>query len=300
MKQLKVYLNGRILPKNRAAISVDDHGFLYGDGVYETIRVRGGELFLLAEHLQRLQKSAAALRLKSPIPYSRYQDAIQKTLQANQLKEAAVRITLTRGPGPYGFDPRPCKTPTLFISAMPFAGPPHRLYKKGMAVAVVGIRRNHPQALPPWVKSISCLNGVLAKMESIRLGAREALLLTGDGMLAEGSISNIFVVKSGIILTPALDGELLAGVTRGQVIQLARKAGYKVRETRLPKGVLRTADEVFITSTLMDVMPVTKITFADREKTKVFNEIGPVTAHLSDLFNFAKLPPLSGFTRTDL
>jgi branched-chain amino acid aminotransferase len=292
VKQPKIYFNGKIIPKDRALVSVDDHGFLYGDGVYETIRAINGRPFLLKEHMQRLQTSANALRIKSPIPYAQYGRAIDQVLKANRLKEAGIRITLTRGPGPYGFDPRPCKNPTLVITAFPYVGHPLERYEKGMTLAVTQVRRNSPQSLPPWVKSTNCLNGILAKMESLKAGAHEALLLTSDGRLAEGSIFNVFVVKNGGLMTPALDGSLLAGVTRGRVCRLAREAGYPVKETRLPHGVLRTADEVFITSTLMDIMPVTKIVFVDGSKMKTFKGVGPVTSHLIHLFGFAKLPPL--------
>lgn len=290
MKEMKVYLNGKILPKSRAFIAVDDHGFLYGDGVYETIRVYNGQPFLLNEHLQRLKISAGAIGLKSPLPYHRYAEAIHKTLRANRLEEASVRITLARGPGPYGFDPRPCKNPTLVIITNPFKGYPEKLHRNGSTLAVSTVQRNHPKALPPWVKSTSCMNGILAKMESIKAGANEALLLTGEGNLAECSVSNIFVVMKGRIFTPALSGELLAGVTRQYVTRLAREAGYQVKETRLPKSVLTKADEVFITSTLMEVMPVTKIVFIDNAKIRRFKEPGPITSHLSALYGFAKLP----------
>lgn len=256
---MDVFLNNRFVPFAQAAVSVHDHGFLYGDGVYETLRAYNGSVFLLNEHLKRLQHSVDGIQLKLPMPLKRIGRMIQRTVATNRHKEAVVRLTVTRGPGPYGFDPRACRTPTLAIVSLPFKPYPAWYYKKGITAALVSVRRNHPLSLPPHVKSISCLNGILAKIESIKRKAQEGLFLTLDGHVAEGTVSNVFAVRQGRLFTPALEGSLLAGVTRAHVCRLAGQAGYPVAEKRMPVSFLLSAEEIFLTNTTLEIVPVTRL-----------------------------------------
>ncbi len=256
---MKVCLNGKLVREENAVISIHDHGFLYGDGVYETLRVAGGKIFALDDHLKRLAQSAAGIELRLPASPAKLGQFAQKTVDANQHKEASLRITVTRGPGPHGFDPRPCKTPTWLIVSRPFHGYPARFYSAGASAAVVNVRRNSAAAQPPSIKSTSCLNNVLAKIEANRRNVFEAIMLTEQGNLAEGTVSNLFLVKRGRLFTPVLDGQQLAGVTRQLVCQIAREQGIGVTETKLGVRDLATADEVFLTSTLIGILPLTKI-----------------------------------------
>jgi len=285
-----VYLNGRIIPSHQAVISIFDHGFLYGDGVYETIRVLDGFPFLLDEHLLRLAQSARALRLGIPVPFPDIKKVIQTLIRKNHFPEASIRITLTRGPGPYGFDPRPCRNPTLAISCSSFVGYPASYYRRGITAALVGVKRNHPLSLPPSVKSTSCLNGILAKIESIDLGAQEAIMSTLDDRIAEGTVSNVFAVKKNRIFTPVLGKDLLPGVTRDFVCRLARSLGLEVVEKELSINDLKTSKEIFLTSTLMNILPVTKLVWVANRKIKSIKMgvgMGPVTRILAVCFEKA-------------
>lgn len=265
-----VFFNGKLTPEKKVHISITDHGFLYGDGVYETIRVYNGKPFLLGEHLRRLNNSLLGIRLTPPESLLHLGSAVQKTVAANKHKEAVVRLTITRGPGAYGFNPAFCKRPTVVITSMPFKPYPAESYSKGITAAVVSIRRNSPKSLPPSIKSTSCLNGILAKMESLDLSAQEGLLLTGENTLSEGTVSNIFLVKNGVLRTPVLEGDLLPGVTREWVCRLARRGNIKVEEETLDVVDLMAADEVFMTSTLMEVMPVTRVILNHQSPQKSF------------------------------
>ncbi len=290
------YVNGKLIQREKAVISIDDHGFLYGDGIYETLRVYNRRPFQLKEHLKRLQHSAQGIGLKLPLSLAGLGRALEKTVRANHHKESVVRLTVSRGPGAYGFDPRLCKKPTLVIVSYPFTPYPSALHEKGIIIAVVPIRRNHPVSLPPHVKSTSCMNGILAKHESIRLGAFEGVMLTQDGYLAEGTVSNIFLIKNGILKTPVLEGTLLAGVTRDFVLKLAKRWGIKFKETRLRLADIIGADELFLSNTTMEVMPIQKVVIqtkaGDRPRTLRKKAPGPLTSRLMRAFRNAKLPAL--------
>jgi branched-chain amino acid aminotransferase len=275
-------VNGNLVPEKKAVVSIHDHGFLYGDGVYETMRVYGGQVFRLDEHLRRLRHSAGGIGLRPPMSYQSIGGAVRSTVRANRLNEAVVRLTLTRGPGLYGFDPRLCPAPTLVIVARPFVPYPAHYHSRGVTAAVVGVRRNSPLSLPPHVKSTSCLNGILAKVQSLRLGAKEGIMLTLDGFFAEGTVSNVFLVKNKVLSTPLLEGHLLAGVTRDWVCRLARKAGYTVQEKKLPLSAAVSADEMFLTNTTWEVLPVKRLVIADQpgRVRKVEMGPGPVTRDL--------------------
>lgn len=256
-----VFFNGKWIPEKKAVVPITDHGFLYGDGVYETLRVYNGKPFLLGDHLRRLNHSMLGVRLSPPMSLVQLGYAVQKTIELNKHKEAVVRITITRGPGEYGFDPSLCSSPTVVISSRPLKPYPAEYYKKGILAAVVSVRRNSPDALPPWIKSTSCLNGILAKMESLDLAAQEALMLGPDKNLTEGTVSNVFLTRKNCVMTPRLDDGLLAGVTRDWVCRLVREGGYELQQKRLGLPDLASADEVFLTSTIMEIMPVSRLVF---------------------------------------
>lgn len=254
-----VYLNDKFVPQEEAVVSVFDHGFLYGDGVYETLRAYRGRVFQLAEHLARLERSASRIQLHLPVSLERLTDLVRESLSRNQLQEAYLRITVSRGAGEIGLDPALCKSPTLVILAKPFQPYPESLYADGVSVIVAKTRRNLPEALPPQVKSLNFLNNILAKMEAKAAGAHEALMLNHQGELTEGTTSNLFVVQRGRVRTPAVECGILNGITRGLVLQLASELGIPSEETRLTVDDLLRADECFLTNTTQEVLPVTRV-----------------------------------------
>ena len=254
-----VYVNGHFLPKDEARISVFDHGFLYGDGIYETLRAYDGRVFLLHKHLARLRQSAEAVSLTLPLPLDKIGDALKEALTVNKLQNAYLRLHISRGPGEIGLDPALCSAPTMVIVTKPFHDYPRELYENGVKVSVVQTRRNHPLALPPSIKSTNFLNNILAKIESLRSGAYEGILLNWKGYVAEGTISNIFLARKGVLLTPSLETGILEGVTRDLVLHLARTAGIRTREQLVRPKALLGADECFITNSTVEVMPVTTV-----------------------------------------
>jgi len=275
-----VYLNGRFVAKEQAQVSVFDHGFLYGDGIYETMRAYGGTLFLLKKHLGRLKHSADAISLKLPLPLDKIGDALNESVSINKLREAYVRLHISRGPGEIGLDPALCVAPTMVIVAKPFHDYPVAYYEQGVSVAIVATRRNHPLALPPSIKGTNFLNNILAKVEAIQARVYEGIMLNWEGYVAEGTISNIFMVKKGVLYTPHLDTGILEGVTRDLVLRLAKRKKIPVKEAMLRPKDLMTSSECFITNTTMEIMPVTTI-----DKKKIGKGIpGPVTAALHQAY----------------
>ena len=271
-----VYLNGRFVAREQAQVSVFDHGFLYGDGIYETMRAYGGKLFLLKKHLARLKHSADAISLKLPLPLDRIGDALNESVSINKLQEAYVRLHISRGPGELGLDPALCAAPTMVIVAKPFHEYPAAYFERGISVAIVATRRNHPLALPPAIKGTNFLNNILAKIEAIKAHAYEGIMLNWEGYVAEGTISNICMVKKGVLYTPHLDTGILEGVTRDLVLRLAKRNKIPVREAMLLPKDLLSADESFITNTTMEIMPVTTV-----GRKKIGRGVpGPVTAAL--------------------
>ncbi len=271
-----VYLNGRFVAKERAVVSVFDHGFLYGDGIYETMRAYEGTIFLLDKHLARLKRSARAISLALPVPLEKIGDALNESLKVNRLRNAYIRLHISRGPGEIGLDPALCPEPTMVITAKPFHDYAPQYYERGVRVALVQTRRNHPLALNPAIKGTNFLNNILAKIEAVKARAYEGIMLNWEGYVAEGTISNIGMVRKGVLYTPSLDTGILEGVTRDLVLRLARRKKIAVRESRiLPKSLL-TADECFITNTTMEIMPVTAV----GKKTIGRGRPGPVTALL--------------------
>jgi branched-chain amino acid aminotransferase len=254
-----VYVNGHFVAKEDATVSVFDHGFLYGDGIYETMRAYQGRIFLLNKHLSRLRHSADAISLSLPLPLDKIGDALREALTVNKLQAAYLRIQISRGPGDIGLDPALCPTPTMVIVAKPFKDYPQEYYERGAAVSIVGTRRNHPLALNPSIKSTNFLNNILAKIESLKTGAYEGIMLNWKGELAEGTISNIFIVRKGLLRTPGLTSGILEGVTRDLVLHLAHTSSIPVDESSLRPRDLLKADECFITNTTVEIMPVTRV-----------------------------------------
>lgn len=271
-----VYLNGRFVPKDEARVSVFDHGYLYGDGIYETMRAYSGAIFLLDRHLRRLRQSADFISLTLPMSAEKIGSALNESLRVNKLSDAYVRIQISRGPGEIGLDPALCSEPTVVIVAKQFKDYPAEHYEKGVPVAVVQTRRNHPLALNPAIKGTNFLNNILAKIEAIKAGAYEGIMLNWEGAVAEGTISNIFIVKNNALLTPAASVGILEGVTRGLVLDLARQEKILAREEIFTTKDLLDADECFITNTTIEVMPVTRV---DGKKIGDGRR-GPITAAL--------------------
>lgn len=256
--ELFVYFNGKFVPKSEAKTSVYDHGFLYGDGVFEGIRAYNGKIFRLEEHLERMYDSARAIDLKIPLTKEEMKKAIIDTLRKNNLRDAYIRPIVSRGDGDLGLDPRKCPKPNVFIITQEWGAMYGDLYEKGLTAVTVGVRRNSPDALPPNIKSMNYLNNILAKIEANAKGGDEAIILDIHGNISEGSGDNIFVVKNSRILTPPTLNNL-RGITRMAAIELARKEGIEVLEINLGLFDIYTADEVFVTGTAAEIAPITKI-----------------------------------------
>jgi branched-chain amino acid aminotransferase len=256
---LQIYLNGALVPKEQAVLSVFDHGLLYGDGVFEGIRAYNGRVFRLKEHLDRLYRSAQAIVLNIGMTFDQVQDAVLQTLRANGLKDAYIRLVVTRGVGDLGLDPKKCPSPTVFIIADKIALYPQECYTQGLEVNTVSTRRNSSQAVNPNIKSLNYLNNILAKIEAGVSGAREAIMLSLEGYVAECTGDNIFFVKGDRLVTPPSAAGALEGITRGAVMELASSVSLVVEEKLFTPFDLYTADEVFLTGTAAEVIPVVKI-----------------------------------------
>ncbi len=258
MPDTYIFLDGSIVPESQAVVSVYDHGFLYGDGVYETMRSYGGVVFMLRRHMERLARSAALIRLEVP-KVERLIDAVYQTLEANKLSDAYVRVTLSRGKGPIGLDPGLCGKHTLVVIAEQFREYPLSCYENGVQFIFAKTRRNLVSAIDPKIKSLNFLNNILAKIEAKEKGAYEAIMLNAEGFLTEGTTCNIFFVRNGILCTPSLATGILDGITRELVIGLASREGIKVEEGMFIPNDLLEASEVFFTNTTAEVMPVTSV-----------------------------------------
>jgi branched-chain amino acid aminotransferase len=255
-----VYVNGQIRPAAEATVPVFDHGFLYGEGIYETLRTYGRQPFLFDRHIRRLRQSAALMALPVPFSDAELLERVRATMAAHPaLDEAYIRILLTRGVGELSYALSACPTPTLVIIVKPFTGPAERTFSEGIRLSLVSVRRNHPQALNPMIKSNNLLNNALAMQEALPRGADEALMQNQAGELVECSQSNFFVVRAGAVLTPPLSAGLLPGITREFVMELAGALGLPCREARLTPADLATVDEAFITGTTREVTPVVAI-----------------------------------------
>lgn len=254
-----IYLNGKYVPEEEARVSVFDHGFLYGDGVFEGIRAYNGRVFKLDEHLERLYESAKSIMLEVPESFAEMKEATLETIRQNGLTDAYIRIVVSRGTGDLGLDPRKCPKATTVIIASTIVLFPQELYEKGLSVITVATRRNVPDALDPKIKSLNYLNNILVKIEANRAGVLEAIMLNAQGYVSEGSGDNVFIVKRGKILTPPTYVGALEGITRQVVMDLAAKAGYVLLERPFTRHDLYIADECFLTGTAAEVIPVIEV-----------------------------------------
>lgn len=256
---MRVYLNTGLVHRAEAKVSVFDHGFLYGDGIYETMRAYDGVVFMVDEHLSRLFRSASLIGLCVPKDAGLIKTAVYETLHANQLKNAYIRVTVSRGYGPIGLDPDLCKEPTFVIIAEEMKEYPHAYYREGIKVIIARTKRNLREAVNPQIKSLNFLNNILAKVEAKTFGAYESVMLNGAGYLTEGTISNVFFSRDSVLCSPSLECGILDGITRGIVLDIAAKEGLMVREGEFTRDDIYAAAEVFITNTTMEVMPVSQI-----------------------------------------
>ena len=256
---MRVFLNTRIVPESRAKISVYDQGFLYGDGVFETFRTYHGIIFRVDQHLARLKESARLIRLRLPHPPDRLRAILYKTLAANKQKEALLRMTLSRGVRKWGLDQDSKTNPTLVVMVRPFSGYSDRTYRTGQKAIISSIRKQGEDSLSPQIKSTNYLSNRLAKMEALDKGANEAVMLNSEGFLTEGTVSNLFLVRNGRLLTPSLRAGILMGVTRQVVLELAELLAISGVETMLTPDDFKTADECFLTNTSMEIMPLRAI-----------------------------------------
>jgi branched-chain amino acid aminotransferase len=277
---LQIYISGKYYDKDDAKISVYDHGLLYGDGIFEGLRSYGGKVFRLQEHLVRLYESAKAIWLTIPISIEEMTKAVNETLKVNNLSDAYIRLVVTRGAGSLGLDPNRTSNPQVIIIADKITLYPPEFYEKGLDIITASTIRNHPAALSPRIKSLNYLNNILAKIEGLRAGCIEALMLNSKGEVAECTGDNIFLVRRKELLTPPIDAGILEGVTREAVIEAARAAGMTVREIPLTRHDVYVADEIFLTGTAAEVIPVVKID----NRTIGNGEPGPVTRDLMKRF----------------
>ncbi len=260
---LKVYINGELVDKQDAKISVFDHGLLYGDGVFEGIRVYKGKVFRCKEHVDRLFNSAKAIALRIPMTKQEVTEAIHRTVAANGRPNAYVRIVVTRGAGTLGLDPTKCHDPQVIIITDSISLYPREFYEKGLEVVTVPTMRNHHNVLSPKIKSLNYLNNILAKIEARQAGVIEAIMLNPLGFVAECTGDNIFIVSRGRLLTPPPDAGILEGITRQVVMELAERAGIPVAEQQLTRFDLYVADECFLSGTAAEIIPVVRIDSRD-------------------------------------
>ncbi|MFO7903387.1 MAG: branched-chain-amino-acid transaminase [Planctomycetota bacterium] len=280
---LQVYINGEYVDKERAAISVFDHGLLYGDGVFEGMRSYGGKVFRLEEHLQRLWDSAKSIWLEIPLGRKEMAQAVNDTLALNQIEDGYVRLIVTRGQGTLGLDADLCSNPQVIIITDHLALYPEEYYLHGLEIVTASSVRNHPGATNPRIKSLNYLNNILAKIEGMKAGCVEALMLNHKGEVAECTGDNIFLVRGSRLLTPPTDAGILEGITRAAVMELGVEAGLTVREMALTRHDVYVADECFLTGSGAEVIPVVKVD----ARAIGTGEPGPVTADL--LRRFRKL-----------
>ena len=256
---LKIWLNDKLVDEADARISVFDHGVLYGDGVFEGIRVYSGRIFELEAHIKRLYESAMVIRLDIPMSKEKLTKAVEKTIEANGVVDGYIRLVVTRGVGTLGLNPFICENAVVFIIADNIQLYPEELYEKGMKVVSATTVRNHPLALPPQVKSLNYLNNILAKIEALDNNVPEAIMYNHEGYVAEATGDNVFIIKNGVICTPPVSAGSLGGITRGVVIKLARSENLEVVEKNLTRFDLYTCDEFFLTGTAAEVIGIVDI-----------------------------------------
>ena len=281
---MRIYVDGRLYGKDDARISVFDHGFLYGDGVFEGIRVYEGCVFRLKEHLQRLYASAKSLALEIPLSYEEMRQAVLDTVAANEARDAYIRLVVSRGAGDLGIDPANCARPTVVIIVGGIKLYPPELHEKGVTLVTSSLRRIPLDSLDPRIKSLNYMNNILAKIEAKRAGAHEAVLLNHQGMIAECSADNLFLVTRGVLQTPDLIHGALPGITRACVLELAASLGIPAVQCALAMHDVYNADEAFVTGTGAEVVAAVS---ADG-RTIGDGRPGPITRKLVDAFRHTR------------
>ncbi|MGD2094002.1 MAG: branched-chain-amino-acid transaminase [Phycisphaerales bacterium] len=256
---LKIWIDGELVDEKDAKISVFDHGLLYGDGVFEGIRVYNSKVFELEAHIRRLYDSAKGIRLEISMSKSELIDAIEKTVEANGISDGYIRLVITRGTGTLGLNPFVCKNSRIIIIADHIQLYPEELYEKGMKIISATTARNHPLAIPPQVKSLNYLNNILAKIEALDNNVPEAIMYNHEGYVAEATGDNVFIVRDGVIYTPPAEAGSLGGITRSVVIRLAKKENLEVIEKNLTRFDLYVCDELFLTGTAAEVIGIVEI-----------------------------------------
>ncbi|MEM0096292.1 MAG: branched-chain-amino-acid transaminase [Candidatus Bathyarchaeia archaeon] len=289
-KELLIYIDGEYYPKSQAKISVYDHGLLYGDGVFEGIRAYNGVVFKLKEHIDRLYRSAHAIMLQIPVSKEEMIKIVLETLRKNQLKDAYIRLVVTRGVGDLGLDPRKCQKPTIIVIADTIALHKSEAKEKGITAMLTWVKRDPVDATTHEIKSLNYLNSILAKIEANIYGVDEAICLDKNGYVCEGAAENIFIVKNGRIYTPPSSTGALPGITAEAVKELARSLGYEVIEKNITPYELFTADEVFFTGTAAEIVPVREI-----NKRQIGDgKPGPITRRLMEEFSKLVQDPKHG------
>ncbi|WP_144469219.1 branched-chain-amino-acid transaminase [Bacillus pumilus] len=258
-KEQWIFLNDELVKKEDAKISVYDHGFLYGDGVFEGIRVYNGNIFRMKEHLDRLYDSARSIMLNIPYSLEELTEKMIHTVERNGLKDAYIRLVVSRGAGDLGLDPNNCGRANTVIIVEPLAIFPKHLYETGINIVTVPTRRNRPDVLSPKVKSLNYLNNILVRIEAHMAGVSEALMLNDQGYVAEGSADNVFIYKKGKLYTPPGYIGALEGITRNAIMEIAEDLGYEVKEEPFTRHDVYTAEEVFLTGTAAEVIAVVKV-----------------------------------------
>jgi branched-chain amino acid aminotransferase len=254
-----IYLDGKLVPEEEAKVSVFDHGLLYGDGIFEGIRVYDGNIFRLTEHIDRLYESAKTIGMEVPMSFEEVEAAIVKTVEANGMSNAYIRLVITRGRGDLGIDPSSCPKPTFFIICATIQLYPKEFYETGIPLITASTRRIPMECLDPRIKSLNYLNNILAKIEARKAGVPEAVMLNLSGRVAECTADNIFIMREGRLKTPRLTEGALPGVTRQAALELAKESGLVVKETVLGLHDLYNAEECFLTGTGAEIMPVIAI-----------------------------------------
>jgi len=277
---MMIYINGEILPENEAKISVLDHGLLYGDGIFEGIRLYGGKIFRLKEHLTRLEMSARSIMMRIPWSPEEITEAMCATVRANRLRDGYIRLILTRGVGDLGLDPDKCKNPSLIVIAAKIRIYPPEFYEKGMRIIFSSVQRMPGTALDPQAKTLNYLNNIQAKIEAKNAGVEEAIMLNSSGYVVECTADNIFIVRQGRVLTPPAHCGALQGITRGVVVDLARELGIPLEFPLVTKHDLYTAEECFLTGTAAEVAPVVQIDGRSLGN----GTVGPITRRLIKAF----------------
>jgi branched-chain amino acid aminotransferase len=289
-KELQVYIDGEYYPKSQAKVSVYDHGLLYGDGVFEGIRAYNGIVFKLNEHIDRLYRSAHALRLTIPLTKEEMTTIVLETLRKNNLRDAYIRLVVTRGIGDLGLDPRKCPKPTVIIITDTISIMSSEAKEEGITTMIAWVRRNSVDSTTHEIKSLNYLNSVIAKMEATANGVDEAICLDKNGLISEGVGENLFIVKDGKLITPPSSSGALAGITAKFTINLAKNLGYEVAETNLTPFQLFTADEAFFTGTAAEVVPIREV----NKRQIGSGSPGPITKKLMAAFQKAIVDPVEG------